>query len=93
MAAQKGNSKIAVEVKSFLGRSELEDLQKALGQYTMYLQVMKANALDRRLYLAIRELAFNEIFEEDVGKLLLESELVKLLIFNERTEEIVRWIP
>ena len=35
LAAEKGERKIAVEVKSFLGRSELRDLQQALGQYTM----------------------------------------------------------
>lgn len=31
IAAQKGTAKIAVEVKSFVGASEIEDLEKALG--------------------------------------------------------------
>jgi len=33
IAAEKGSRKIAVEIKSFSGRSEVADLEKALGQY------------------------------------------------------------
>ena len=33
LAAEKGEQRIAVEIKSFLGRSELEDLERALGQF------------------------------------------------------------
>ncbi len=57
----------------------------------MYLNVMKANALDRELFLAVRDIVFNEVFEEDVGQLLVRNGLVKLLIFNDN-EEIVQWI-
>ena len=32
LAAQKGSQKIAVEVKSFVGNSQVADLQQALGQ-------------------------------------------------------------
>lgn len=33
LAAEKGKHKIAVEVKSFVGASELEDLYNAVGQF------------------------------------------------------------
>jgi hypothetical protein len=36
LAAEKGERKIAVEVKSFLGPSEMADLEQAVGQYTIY---------------------------------------------------------
>jgi len=36
LAAEKGSRKIAVEVKSFLGLSEMADLEQAIGQYTVY---------------------------------------------------------
>jgi hypothetical protein len=38
LAAERGADRIAVEIKSFLGRSPINDLQVALGQYALYLQ-------------------------------------------------------
>ena len=40
LAAEKGSRKIAVEVKSFLGLSEVADLEQAIGQYTVYHEVL-----------------------------------------------------
>ncbi|WP_375339686.1 element excision factor XisH family protein [Okeania sp. SIO2G4] len=37
LAAQKEGQKIAVEIKSFLGVSPINDLEQALGQYIIYL--------------------------------------------------------
>ena len=93
LAAEKGERKIAVEVKSFLGRSELRDLQQALGQYTMYRRILEFKEPDRKLYLAIRELVYNELFEEPIGQLLIDSEMVQIVVFSEETEEVLRWIP
>ena len=93
LAAEKDERKIAVEVKSFLGRSELRDLQQALGQYTMYRRILELKEPDRRLYLAIRELVYNELFEEPIGQLLIHSEMVQVIVFSEETEEILKWIP
>ena len=93
LAAEKGERKIAVEVKSFLGRSELRDLQQALGQYTMYRRILELKEPDRKLYLAIRELVYNELFEEPIGQLLIDSEMVQIVVFSEETEEVLRWIP
>jgi len=33
------------------------------------------------------------LFDEPVGKLLLESERIRLVVFDPQAEEIVRWIP
>ena len=35
LAAEKHGQKIAVEIKSFVGRSDVDDLEKALGQYLL----------------------------------------------------------
>ncbi len=40
LAADKEGRKIAVEVKSFLGDSEVEDLEKALGQFILYHDIL-----------------------------------------------------
>jgi len=40
LAAEKRGQKIAVEIKSFVGRSDVDDLEKALGQYLLYQDIL-----------------------------------------------------
>ena len=42
IAAEKGNERIAVEVKSFIGDSPIEDLRDALGQFVIYRSALRA---------------------------------------------------
>lgn len=92
IAATQGDLKIAVEVKSFLSPSAIADLQKALGQYTLYLDVLALLEPERILYLAIRQETFIEIFQDPIGEILLENKRLKLLVFDEIKEEIQQWI-
>lgn len=92
LAAERGGRKIAVEVKSFVGSSEIEDLKLALGQYILYRNVLNATEPDRNLYLAIRKIVFKDLFEEPIGILLIKNERLKLIVFDPSKEEIVRWI-
>ncbi|WP_255603813.1 XisH family protein [Oscillochloris sp. ZM17-4] len=41
VAAEQQGRKIAVEIKSFLGPSEIEDLRNALGQFILYRTIMQ----------------------------------------------------
>lgn len=41
LAAAKGNRQIAVEIKSFVGHSEMRDLQQALGQFAIYKAILE----------------------------------------------------
>jgi hypothetical protein len=93
LAAEKGEQKIAVEVKSFIGKSEIADLEQALGQFVLYRNIMEFTHPGRELYLAVRELVFVELFEEPVGQLLIDRHLLQLVIFDDQLQEIVRWIP
>ena len=92
LGAQKQDRKIAVEIKSFIGASEIEDLRNALGQYILYENALELVEPDRILYLAIREIIFYELFEEVIGKYLLEKRLLKIVVFDPEREEIVQWI-
>ena len=92
IAAQKIERKIAVEIKSFVGESEVEDLKNALGQYILYHDILVRTQPDRILYLAIRESTYADIFEEPIGEILLENHRVKLIIFDPKKEETVKWI-
>jgi hypothetical protein len=93
LAAQKGPDKIAIEIKSFIGPSEIRDLENALGQFILYQNALSLTEPDRTLYLAIREAVYIDLFEEEIGKMLLERNVVKLVSFNPEQEVITRWIP
>jgi len=41
LSADKGDSKIAIEIKSFVSVSEVKDLENVLGQYFLYLAVLR----------------------------------------------------
>jgi hypothetical protein len=73
LAAERYGRKIAVEVKSFVGRSDVDDLEKALGQYILYHDILTQREPDRVLYLAVHEEVFFGVFEEAIGRLLLEK--------------------
>ncbi|MDF5708086.1 MAG: element excision factor XisH family protein [Nostoc sp. S4] len=93
LIAEKGTQKIAVEIKTFSGDSEVADLKQAIGQYFTYLAVMTRNHADRVLYIAVHEDIFTDIFEkEPLGKLILEDYKIPLIVFNPKREVIVRWI-
>ena len=92
-AAQLGEQKIAVEIKSFIGQSEIEDLKNALGQFVLYRAVLNKTEPERTLYLAVRDSTFNSLFCEPVGQLLLSNENINMIVFEPSNEVIVRWIP
>ena len=93
LAAEKDQRKIAVEVKSFVSRSEMEDLEQAIGQFTVYLEVLSRVEPDRRLFLAVNEEVYINLFEEPIGKILIESRRIHLVVFDPHSETIRQWIP
>jgi hypothetical protein len=94
LAAEKQKHKIAVEIKSFLRDSRIADLEQALGQYTLYSDILKLTDPERELYLALPYSAFSELFEGDrFAQILLDNNRLKLLVFDSQTMEIVQWLP
>ncbi|NEQ38145.1 MAG: fatty-acid synthase [Okeania sp. SIO3I5] len=93
LAAEKEGLLIAVEIKSFLGASLINNLEQALGQYIIYSQILSQQAPERLLYLAIPESVFSDFFSEELPQSVIQFNRVKLLVFQPETEEIVQWIP
>jgi hypothetical protein len=92
IAAEKRGRRIAVEIKSFISDSEVEDLKNALGQFILYHDIMLRLEPDRTLYLAVRESTYADIFEEPIGEILLENQRVKLIVFDPQREVILKWV-
>ena len=90
--AEKEGRKIAVEVKSFIGNSAIADLQNALGQFVFYQDFLAEIEPERVLFLAVRQKVFVNLFQEPVGVKFLENKRLRLLVFDEISEEIIEWI-
>jgi hypothetical protein len=90
--ADRGNQKIAVEVKSFISPSPVRDLENALGQYILYEDIIAHEYPERILYLAVREGVYLTFFSEPIVQISLKSRRIKLLIFDEIQEIITQWI-
>src|SRR5436190_6271049 len=53
VAAERNQEKIAVEIKSFHGASDVRDLEMALGQYVFYRSLLARFEPGRKLFLAV----------------------------------------
>jgi len=93
ISAEKELQKIVVEVKSFVGQSDVKDLQQALGQYVLYHQILNEMEIKRVLYLAVSLPTFNSVFSIELGQILLKNQIVRLIVFDDESEVIVQWIP
>lgn len=92
LTAEKAEQKIAVEIKTFRGLSEVNDIENAIGQYFVYHAVMAKVDPDRKLYLAVHQEIYREIFEEPLGQLLMDNYHIPLIVFDVPTETILKWI-
>lgn len=92
LAAEKEGRRIAVEIKSFTSKSPVDDLHDAVGQYNVYRDVLSDTEPDRLLYLAIPNQAWEGIFSERLGRLIIERQRLLIIVFDERQGGIIKWI-
>ena len=79
-----------IQSMSYLA-SNITSLESALGQYILYQNIIEEIEPDRILYLAVHEEIFSTVFEESLGKMIIDKNHLKLLIFNRTEEVIVKW--
>ena len=93
LAADKEGRKIAVEVKSFPGASDVADLENALGQYILYQDILEETEPERLIYLAVPLKVYEDLFQEPIGQMILRRQRLRLIVFEPRPGVIVQWIP
>lgn len=84
--------KIAVEIKSFIGKSDLDDFEGALGKFQLYLFALEDIEPERILFLAIPIGFYNRFFNDIFFQKLIKRANLKILIFDEQTKNIHSWI-
>lgn len=90
-AAEKNGQKIAVEVKSFINPSTINDFHNALGQFLNYRLALQMTDSDRILYLAVPIDIFNTFFQERFTQAVIEQYDLKILAYDPNIEEIITW--
>jgi len=73
IAAEKGEQKIVVEIKSFIGISLVTELERALGQFVLYKSWLSRSKPERILYIALGHDIFDELFRDISGQVLIED--------------------
>lgn len=91
LGAEKAGQKIAVEIKSFLGPSEITELYSALGKFSIYESALIEQESDRILYLAVSKTIYDDLFATRFIQKVLKKDEVKILIFDEIKEEVLLW--
>jgi hypothetical protein len=93
LAAEKGALRIAVEVKTFGGASDVESLEQAVGQHVLYRALLTGQDPGRLLFLAVPDDVWNTLFQEPIGETALQAALDRVMCFDAEEERIIRWTP
>jgi len=92
LAAERNGEKIAVEVKSFLGRSRAYEFHRAFGQYMIYFDVLLEIESHRVLFLAVPVDVYDAFLSRPFYQKLIVRRDLKLLVFDPMQNTIVQWI-
>jgi hypothetical protein len=93
IGAERSGQRLAVEIKELRGRSVIAELEQAIGQYVLYKLLLAQVEPERLLYLAVSSQAYEEIFQEPIGQLVLSDLPLNLLIVDTSSREVTQWIP
>ncbi len=92
LGARRGSLMIAVEVKSFVGKSAVNDLENAVGQYNIYRDVLVKKQSERVLYLALPKRAYKKVFQNEFGRLIAQQQRVLFVVIEENKGGL-EWLP
>ena len=92
IVAEKGKQKIAVEVKSFITLSVVNEMHHSVGQLDFYRFILDKQEPDRILYLAMPQDAYDELMEEPLIEEFFKLHNVKFIIFDTQKPIIRQWI-
>ncbi len=90
--AEKENRKIAVEVKSFLSVSKMNDFYGAIGQYDVYRLFLEQLEPERKIFLAVDLKVYSDFFSRTAVKFIIEKKNISIVVIDINTEVIIQWI-
>jgi len=91
IAAERGNEKIAVEIKSFTNPSNISEFHTALGQFLNYQVALEEQQPDRKLFLAVPIGTFKTFFTLPFVQTVMTRFQLNLLVYDPANEVISQW--
>jgi len=91
IAAELADTKIVVEIKSFVNPSFIQDIKTALGQYVLYQGFLEVLEPERKLYLAISQKVYERFFAQKAIQFIVQRYQLPIIIVDVEKEEIVKW--
>jgi XisH protein len=92
IGAERDQQLIAVEVKSFIGSSNVSDFHTALGQFMNYRFGLEEHEPERELFLAVPSLVYKTFFQRRFVTSVIQRSAIRLLVYDIQQEEIVQWL-
>lgn len=91
LAAEKADKKIAIEIKSFIGKSFNTEFYLALGQFITYYSILAEKEPDRVLYLAVPKITYKSQFDSKLVSLTAKMSRLKYIVYDVQQESIWLW--
>lgn len=91
IAAERGEEKIAVEIKSFIGTSNISDFHTAVGQFINYRVALEERQPERTLYLAVPVSVYRKFFMLPFVQTVIKRFQIILIIYDPLSEVILEW--
>lgn len=92
--AEKGNRKIAVEVKNYppTGNGVMGEFQRNVGQHLMYKEWFEENEPDREVYTAIPKATYDGFLSNQESQHFLRKHEIKMFTYNPDSQTLDKWI-
>ncbi|MBE9217003.1 XisH family protein [Plectonema cf. radiosum LEGE 06105] len=91
IAAERGEEKIAVEIKSFIGTSNISDFHTAVGQFINYRVALEERQPERILYLAVPVSVYRKFFMLPFVQTVIKRFQIILIIYDPVSEVLLEW--
>jgi XisH protein len=92
LAAEKGEEKIAVEIKTFASASIVFDFHLAIGQFINYQVALENKDPGRLLYLAVPQEIYDSFFQSLLAKAVVNKYQIGLIVYDPENEVIIEWL-
>lgn len=90
--AERGLEKIAVEIKSFAGVSQVYDFHLAVGQFVDYRIALREKEPERVLYIGITDDVWDGIFSLPFAQMVIREMAIKIIVVNPDQIMVSKWI-
>lgn len=92
LAAERGEEKIAVEIKTFASDSVVFDFHVAIGQFINYQVALENKDPSRILYLAVPQEIYDTFFQSLLATSVIHKYQIRLIVYDPENEVILKWL-